>query len=79
MSSSLLTNSASKHLTLEPTAADAAVVLLLNTALPVSVYLVIPDAALAHPVNAALLYPLPDSVTTKPVTSLRPISTDAFA
>ena len=79
MSNNLFTNNASRHFTVAPIDAAAAVVLLLNTALPSSVYDVIPDAALAHPVNAAFLYPDPFSVTAKPVTSLRPISADAFA
>ena len=74
-----MTNNASRHFTLVPTAALAAVVLLLNTALPSSVYEVIPDAALAHPINSAFVYPEPASVTLKPVTWLRPISADAFA
>ena len=79
MSNNLLINNASRHFTFAPISALAATVLFLNTALPSSVYFVIPDAALAHPVNAAFLYPLPASVTTKPVTSFNPISTDAFA
>ena len=79
MSKSLFTNSWSKHLTGVLTIAAAAVVVLENTALPSSVYEVIPDAARAHPVNCALLYPDPVCVTVKPVISFKPISADASA
>ena len=79
MSNNLLTNSASRHFTSVSTAATAAVVLFVNTAFPLSVYEVIPDAALAHPVNCAFSYAFPASVTVNPVTSFKPISADAFA
>ena len=79
MSKSLFTNSWSKHLTGVLTVAAAAVVVLENTALPSSVYEVIPEAARAHPVNDALLYPVPAWVTVKPVISFKPISADASA
>jgi len=56
LSKSLFTNKASRHLTDVSTVAAAAVVLLENTALPSSVYSVIPLAALAQPVNFAFSY-----------------------
>ena len=60
LSNKRFTNNASRHFTSVSIAPAVAVVSLENTALPSSVYSTIPDAARAHPVNCALLYPLPD-------------------
>ena len=79
MSKSLFINSWSKHLTGVLTVAAAAVVALEKTALPSSVYEVIPEAARAHPSNCALVYSFPSCVTVKPVISFKPISADASA
>ena len=79
LSSNLFTKSASKHLTGAFIAWAVAVVLLENTAFPLSVYLVIALAALAHPSNAALVYNWPCLLILNPVTSFKPISTDALA
>ena len=79
LSSNLLTKRASKHLTGVSTIAVDAVVLAENTALPSSLYSLIPLAALAQPSNFALLYPRPAWFTLNPVISLRPIVADASA
>ena len=52
-------NNASKHLTETFFSAVDATVSLENTALPSSVYYLILLAALAHPSNFALVYPVP--------------------
>ena len=52
-------NNASKHLTGVFVTAVAATVTSENIALPSSEYSLIPLAALAHPSNFALLYPVP--------------------
>ncbi len=52
-------NNASKHLTGVSVIAVDATVTSENIALPSSEYSLIPLAALAHPSNFALLYPLP--------------------
>ena len=72
-------NNASKHLTGVSVTAVAATVTLENTALPSSEYSLIPLAALAHPSNFALLYPLPLWFTVNPVTSFNPIVPEASA
>ena len=70
-------NNASKHLTGVFVTAVAATVTSENTALPSSEYSLIPLAALAHPSNFALLYPVPFWFTVNPVTSLSPTVADA--
>jgi hypothetical protein len=60
-------------------AAGIAIVLFEKIALPLSVYAVMPLAALAQPTNCALVYPEPALLIENPVISFRPISTDASA
>jgi len=72
-------NNASKHLTETFFSAVDATVSLENTALPSSVYSLILLAALAHPSNFALVYPVPFWFTVNPVTSFSPTVPDASA